>query len=76
MIKFDKNNDLYLFSLDEYEQLPAGIELESISGTKLIKGRDYIDLDTRFGHIAYGVRDIENHPNHNLLLKFLLKRAN
>ena len=75
-MRFDKKNDLYLFSLDEYEQLPAGIELECINGTKLIKGRDYIDLDTRFGHIAYGVRDIENHPNQNLLLKFLLTRVN
>lgn len=76
MMRYDKNNDLYLFSLDEYKQVPDGLELESINGTKLIKGRDYIDLDTRFNHIAYGVRDIENHPNRNLLLKFLLKRAN
>lgn len=74
MMRFEKNNDLYLLSLEEYEQVPDGLELESINGTKLVKGHDDIDLDTRFNHIAYGVRDIENHPQRNLLLTFLLKR--
>lgn len=76
MMRWDEDDDLYLFSIDEYEQIPNGLELESIDGEKVVKGRDNIDLDTRFNHIAYGVRDIENHPQRNLLLKFLLKRAN
>lgn len=73
-MRFDKNDDFYLLSLKEYDQVPDGVELESVNGTKHVKGRDYIDLDTRFNYIAYGVRDIENHSQRNLLLTFLLKR--
>ena len=74
---FEKGNSLYLFSLDEFYQLPDGFELVGcFSGERAIKGVDDIDLDTRFNHIAWGVRDIETHSERNLLLKFLLKRAN
>ena len=75
MTLFEKGNDLYLFSLDEFYQLPDGFELvECFSGKRAVKGIDDINLDTRFNHIAYGVRNIETHPERNLLLTFLLKR--
>lgn len=65
---------LYLFTPAEFEQIPDGTELECImAGEKAIKGKDYIDLDTRFGHIAYGVKDPWNHPLKDLFLIFKLK---
>lgn len=74
MIQWDENpNPLYLFTEAEYNQLPDGIELESIGGSKAVKGKDYIDMDTRFGYLAYGVRDPHNHPQKHLLLTFQLK---
>lgn len=68
------NEELYLFTPEEYEQLPDGIELTSISGDNKVKGKDYIDMDTRFGHIAYGVNDPWNHPFKDLFLVFKLKQ--
>lgn len=70
MIKFNK--DLWLFTKEEYNQLPDGIELISISGERVIKGKDYIDMDTRFNHIAFGVKDPVNHPEGELFTKFKL----
>jgi hypothetical protein len=64
---------LYLFTPDEYEQLPDGCELTCIDGSKEVKGKDYIDMDTRFGHTAFGVRDPWNHPLKDLFLIFKLK---
>lgn len=70
------DDELWLFTPDEYEQLPDGIELYSVmSGDKAkIKGKDYIDMDTRWGHIAYGVKDPWNHPLKDLFLVFKLKQ--
>lgn len=67
---------LWLFTPEEYEQLPNGIELYSImSGDKsVVKGVDTIDMDTRFGHIAYGVHDPWNHELKDLFLVFKLKQ--
>ena len=67
---------LWLFTPEEYEQLPDGIELYSImSGDKpVVKGKDNIDMDTRFGHIAYGVHDPWNHALKDLFLIFKLKQ--
>lgn len=67
-------NSLFLFHINEYNHLPDGIELECINRTKKIKGVDYIDLDTRAGYIAYGVRNIATHKHKDLLLLFLLKK--
>ena len=64
---------LELFTPEEYEQLPDGVELTSISGDTKVKGKDYIDMDTRFGHIAYGVKDPWNHPLKDLFLIFKIK---
>lgn len=67
-------NSLFLFTIEEYEQLPDGIELESINGQKKIKGENYIDMDTRGGHIAYGIRSPKTHKDKDLFLIFLLKK--
>lgn len=61
---------LYLFTPEEYNQLPDGVELTSIGGKKVIKGKDYVDQDTRFGHLAYGVNDPWNHELKDLFLIF------
>ncbi len=39
----------------EYDDLPDGIVLISISGDKKIKGKDSIDQDTRGGFLAWGL---------------------
>lgn len=39
----------------EFDKLPNGIAMWSISGAVKVKGRDYIDDDTRGGCIAYGL---------------------
>lgn len=72
--KDEGKNSLFLFTMKEFRQLPNGIELECIDGEKKIKGTDYIDDDTRFGHIAYGIRSPETHKNADLFLIFLLKK--
>lgn len=63
---------LYLFTPEEYGKLPDGTELTCIDRTTSVKGKDYIDLDTRFGHLAYGVKDPWNHPLKDLFLIFKL----
>lgn len=76
MIKWNEEgeNSLFLLTTEEYELLPDGIELESINGEFKTKGTHYIDMDTRFGHIAYGIRDIYNHKHKHDLLVMLLRK--
>jgi hypothetical protein len=64
---------LTLFTPEEVEQLPDGTELISIMGDKKVKGKDEIDMDTRFGHTAWGVSDPWNHPLKDLFLVFKIK---
>ena len=66
------DGELFLFTPEEYEQLPDGIELTCIDGDTVVKGKDYIDMDIRFGNIAYGVKDPWNHPLKDLFLVFKL----
>lgn len=66
-------NSLLLLTPEEYESLPDGIELECIDGDKKIKGKDYIDQDIRFGHIAWGIRDPLNHKYKHEILTTILK---
>ncbi len=50
----------YIIELQSPEQiaaLPDGTVLRSISGEVVVKGRDYIDMDTRAGRTAYGLQD-------------------
>ncbi len=64
---------LYLVTPAELKEIPDGVELESISGEKVIKGKDYIDDDTRAGYLARGIRDPLNHPEAQLFTKFKLQ---
>lgn len=67
------SDNMWLFTLEEYEQLPDGFELVCIDETEAIKGVDYIDLDTRGKYIAYGVNGpLISHPYAELLNKFRL----
>lgn len=72
---WSKESGLYLFTIEEFNQLPDGVELESISGSTkyYVKGMDKIDQDTRFGYMAFGVKDPWNHPLKDLFLLFTLK---
>lgn len=72
MQRWSEETDLYLFTPEEYEQLPDGIELTCIDNTTSIKGKDYIDMDTRFGYTAFGVKDPWNHPLKDKFLIFKL----
>jgi len=71
-----ETDSLFLFTPAEFEQLPDGIELESIGGKIAIKGKDYIDMDTRVqsSHLAYGIRSPTTHKHKDLFLIFLLKK--
>jgi hypothetical protein len=72
MILWDQETGLYLFNEKEFNQLPDGIELESIGGKVKIKGQDTIDNDTRFGYLAFGVRNPFEHEHKDLFLLFVL----
>lgn len=69
---WSEETNLWLFTPEEYSHLPDGFELESINGLKYIKGQGYIDQDTRFGHLAYGVRNPKSHPDADTILKVML----
>lgn len=51
---WDEEKTLWLVTPQEFARLPDGMELTAIDGEKVIKGKDYIDDDTRCGHMAYG----------------------
>jgi hypothetical protein len=70
--KEEGENNLWLLTEEEFNRLPDGIVLESITGSKKTKGKDEIDTDTRFGHMAFGVRDPFNHKEKHLFLIFKL----
>jgi len=60
MRKWDDEKDpLVLLTPEEFAQIPPGVTLTSISGTKAVKGVDEIDLDVRYGHIAFGFFESE-----------------
>lgn len=72
MIKI--SSDLWIFTVEEFNQLPDGIKLKSIRGIDVVKGKDYIAPGTMRGHIAYGVRDPWNHKEKHLFLMFGLSQ--
>lgn len=49
-----KDENLWRITPEQFEDLPEGTELTSISGDKVIKGKDYINQDTREGYLAFG----------------------
>lgn len=53
--KWDDESDLWLIPLWFVPLLPIGIELTTIAGEKVTYTGDNIDLDIRFGCIAYGI---------------------
>lgn len=49
------NRIIDLVHENDFKNIPDGTELVCIDGTKVIKGKDYIDNDTRGGYLAYGI---------------------
>lgn len=67
------DDKLWLFTPAEYEQLPNGTELLTINGGVVIKGKHDIDMDTRWGYIAYGVNHPMEHDLRELFMQFILE---
>lgn len=65
------NNDLWLLTPEEFDKLPDGTRLACISEQLYIKGQDSIDMDTRFGVLAYGLTP-KMAENQGLEKEFLL----
>ena len=55
MRRWNKESGLYLIPLSDWKNWPNGIEVTSILGDTKIKGKDYIDEDTRGGLLAFGI---------------------
>lgn len=53
--KCNPKDTLWLLSTDEFKALPYGTTLMSINNTFKVKGKDIIDVDIRFGSLAYGL---------------------
>lgn len=70
MQKWDDN--LWLITESEFTEIPDGTVLTCIDGTTATKGIDDIDMDERFGYIAYGFVDPFNHPLRDQLAFFRL----
>ncbi len=66
------DEELWLFTPEEFEQVPEGTVLECINGKSHTIGKDYIDMDTRYGYIAYGVRNPLQHELAPLFMQFVL----
>ena len=66
---------LWLFNEDEFNKLPDGFELKCINGKTYTKGKDYIDMDTRGGWLAFGVEHPLTHPESELLSTIVLSTA-
>lgn len=52
-----KENVIWLITPKQFEQLPDGTVLIAIDKERVVKGVDKIDMEDRFGHMAYGVSD-------------------
>lgn len=51
---WDEEKTLWLVTPEEFAKLPDGFVLTCIDGDTAVKGKDYIDDDTRVGHMAWG----------------------
>lgn len=70
----DDGKEIYLLTLEQFNQIPDGIELVSILSERKIKGVDYIDDDTRMGVLAFGIEmPLETHPAAEVLTKLRLQ---
>jgi hypothetical protein len=57
--KLDNGKRINLVTPAEFEKLPDGTKLISIDNKTFVKGADYIDNDTRFGHLAFGLSEAD-----------------
>lgn len=71
MVRF--NSTLWLLTQSEFNRLPDGTVLTSISGKTVIKGVNHIDLDVRAGYLAFGVVNPTTHPEAELFTVFMLE---
>jgi hypothetical protein len=53
----EKDVILWQLTPEEFKNAPDGTVLWDITGLRHIKGKNYIDQDTRYGYIAFGVLD-------------------
>ena len=51
----DDGRMIRLLTQSELDALPNGTEVICIDGNTLVKGKEYLDEDTRFGFLAYGL---------------------
>lgn len=51
-----------LIQPEHLEALPDGTQLFCLDGSTVIKGKDVIDPDTRYGFLAYGFLCTTKHP--------------
>ena len=68
------NEELWLLTPKEYEELRDGVMLKCIDGEIVKKGVDHIDQDVRFGCIAFGLTKemvAEQNLNHEFLIMLL-----
>lgn len=70
MRKWDEN--LWLFTPDEIDQLPKDTKLKSINAHFGVSQE--VDRDIRFGHTAWGMTDemIQTHPMSQTFLLWIL----
>lgn len=50
----DDGRRLKLLTPEELKSVPDGTVLVDVMGAWVVKGRDHIDGDTRYGYLAYG----------------------
>jgi len=55
VVGLNHGKKIMLVTPEEFKALPNGTVLLDIFGTPHVKGRDEIDQDTRFGHLAFGL---------------------
>jgi hypothetical protein len=65
------DDKLWLLTSEEYKELPDGVRLLCIDNELVTKGKDYIDQDTRFGCLAFGLTK-ELIEEQNLQHEFLI----
>jgi hypothetical protein len=61
-----------LLTPSQLELIPIGTQLSCIDRLNYVKGKDYLDNDTRFGYTAYGIIDPFNTLDKELLTILLL----
>jgi len=59
--KLDDGRTILLLTPEQFAILSDGTTLISISGRTVIKGKDYIDNETRGKYLAYGILNEKPH---------------